>query len=71
MAKLTTICSDKTGTLTINKLVVSSLWYNGQIAKVNRGRHDATAFNQYDINDAAFKRLQEGALVSTKTTFDR
>lgn len=29
----TCICSDKTGTLTMNKMIAANLWYNGRVYK--------------------------------------
>jgi sodium/potassium-transporting ATPase subunit alpha len=59
LAAITTIVSDKTGTLTCNKMVASSVYYNGHHHKAeNRQKWGAEHSYEYDIKDPGFKRLQ-------------
>ena len=47
----TCLCTDKTGTITVNKMTVSNLWYNRQSHKADsyiNGKHFPY---QYDINE--------------------
>jgi len=57
------ICSDKTGTLTQNKMTVSHLWYNGTMA-------EAINSPNYDTNNHAFKAVHRAANLCNNTIFD-
>ena len=66
------ICSDKTGTLTQNRMTVSHLFYNlGSVeADVNyEAVKKGKATSEYNINDPAFTALLECMAIGTKATF--
>ena len=66
------ICSDKTGTLTQNKMTASNLWFSGKMCKAdNRQKKGADFRYQYDIKDPGFISLQEVAAVCSVAKFDR
>ncbi len=53
------ICSDKTGTLTMNKMTAAHLWYSGKMFKAaNRQKLGHNFQYEYDINDPGFRSLQ-------------
>lgn len=66
------ICSDKTGTLTQNRMTVSHLFYN--LASIEAGVNyeqvkQGKATTDYNIEDPAFKALLECITIGTKATF--
>ena len=73
----TTICSDKTGTLTENRMTTENLWYDLKIVKaINKEKFEKEAEKfvgvklEYDINSPGFKILHEAAIVSSEAIFD-
>jgi len=65
------ICSDKTGTLTQNKMTVENLWYGGRIVKgQNYQKFGANHKYEYDMNSAGFRALQENTLLCSEAVFD-
>jgi sodium/potassium-transporting ATPase subunit alpha len=76
------ICSDKTGTLTQNKMTVSHMYYNRSVidCSVNLQIHERNQAKPkdlrdnnidigYDPQDAAFRSLVEAVVLGTYTIF--
>ena len=66
------ICSDKTGTLTQNKMTASHLWFSGKLCKADNKQKRGPNFDyEYDTRDPGFRCLQEVAVVCSVAAFDR
>ena len=67
------ICSDKTGTLTQNRMTVSHMFYNGTIheASVNYEDYKKNPGQEmsYDLNDQGFKDLIQAIALGSKASF--
>ena len=66
------ICTDKTGTLTQNKMTASNCFYNGKCVDISTNYEEVTKNGtsvNYNINDPGFKSLMESVALSTKATF--
>ncbi|KAG4066844.1 hypothetical protein HA402_012911 [Bradysia odoriphaga] len=61
------ICSDKTGTLTQNRMTVSHMWFDGQIVASDTSEHQSEF--QYDRNSTGFKALSRVATLCSRAEF--
>lgn len=65
------ICSDKTGTLTQNKMTVENLWYDGQVIRGHSKEVKGNDFEyEYDTQDPSFKILHHTAMICSEAKFD-
>jgi len=65
------ICTDKTGTLTQNKMTVENLWYDGKLRKgQNYQKFGPEHIYDYSLSDSSFKVLHNSAIVSSAATFN-
>jgi len=68
------ICSDKTGTLTQNKMTVAHVFYNLKVAKVldelKKGVVDGANEQDFDIADPNFRALWVGGQLCNTTTYN-
>jgi sodium/potassium-transporting ATPase subunit alpha len=64
------ICSDKTGTLTQNKMTIENIFYDGTIFKgVNKEKMGQKFKYPYDSETVGFKNLRDCAIVGSEAVF--
>ncbi len=65
------ICSDKTGTLTQNKMTVENLWYGGRVVRGHNYQKMGSNYQfEYNKEDDDFKTLQENTILCSEAIFD-
>lgn len=65
------ICSDKTGTLTQNKMTVENLWFDGNVVRGHSKEIKGPDFEyEYDVEDPSFKILHHTAMICSEARFD-
>jgi sodium/potassium-transporting ATPase subunit alpha len=68
LGSTSTICTDKTGTLTQNRMTVSHIWFNNKMYQCNTSVSDTRA--DFDQEDPTFEMLRRAAALASVATFE-
>ena len=61
------ICSDKTGTLTQNRMTVAHMWFNNKIVEVDASENQSGSI--FNKNDVGWKELERVAILCSRAEF--
>ena len=67
MGNATTICSDKTGTLTQNRMTVAHMWFDNKIVEADTSEDQSG--NAFDKSAPGWKTLERVAMLCNRAEF--